>query len=231
MYLRGIKSVFLCVLTAIITTGCQTTAAVQSQQPFRITKVEVTKAASSIGTVNLAEDVRYKTLQEAYRYAEIGQEKILKIQLTQIHFKNAVKSLLVGDNNRLSASAQIVDKATGNVIAQFDTIASNKGALNGISGVIISAAQNHIEAEQQLSTHLANKLLLQVYGNAYAKTIRERVASTTVSPKYPRRYKDLKFEHYCALKAHSEPTDEFNANHQGKLKYPEECKNATSAAG
>lgn len=95
MYLRGIKSVFLCVLTAIITTGCQTTAAVQSQQPFRITKVEVTKAASSIGTVNLAEDVRYKTLQEAYRYAEIGQEKILKIQLTQIHFKNAVKSLLV----------------------------------------------------------------------------------------------------------------------------------------
>ena len=230
VYFRGVKSVVFCILSAILTAGCQTTAAVQSQQPFRITQVEVTKATSDIGTVNLAEDVRYKTLREAYRYAEIGQEKILKIQLTQLHFKNAVTSLLVGDNNRLSAKAQVVDKATGNVIAKFDTVASNKGALNGISGAIISAAQNHIETEQQLSTHLANRLLLQVYGNAYAKTIRERVASKKITPSYPRRYEDLKLEHYCASKTQSEPTDNFDNTNQVQFAYPEECKKLASSS-
>ena len=122
VYFRILQSVCLCVFASFIVTGCQTTAAVQGPQQFRIADVKVTKANSSIGTVNLAEDVRYKTLREASRYAAGGQEKVLEITLTQLHFKNPFMSYMVGDNNRMSAKTRVIDRATGNVVASFDKI-------------------------------------------------------------------------------------------------------------
>lgn len=224
LYSSIVRSVFYCMAFALLLAGCQTTAAVQSVQPFKIAKVEVTKATSDIGTVNLAEDVRYKTLREASRYAQGGQEKVLQVTLTQLHFKNPVTSLLVGDNNRLSAKSRVIDKATGNVVATFDSIVSSKGAFNGISGVVISAAQNHVETEQQLSTHLADKLLLQIYGDAYAKSVRERVATADIKPNYPKPYETVKFDHYCASMGPSEQPDGIDDTREIQFKYPEECK-------
>lgn len=142
MYTEKLRAIGLCLVAALFLAGCQTTALVESKQPFRITHVEVTKAKPEIGTVNLPEDVRAKALQTAYRYSETGVEKTLKIELVNLHFKNPVASYLVGDNNRLTAKATVIDKASGAADAAFNAVVSNKGAINGIAGAIISAGQS-----------------------------------------------------------------------------------------
>ena len=216
-------------LVSVVVAGCQTTAAVQDQQQFQITQVKVLKAKTDIGTVNLAEDVRYKTLRQARRYSEVGQQKVMEVTLVNIHFKNPVMSALVGDQNHMSANTRIFDKATGNLVATFNTTVANKRALNGISGAIIAAVQNPIDAEQDLATLMSEKILLQAYGSAYSKSVRNHPVSAAIQPSYPKSYDALKREFVCASKRQSNFSDGSDEGEPIKFEVPKDCKVVASA--
>lgn len=212
--------------------GCQTTAALNGAGPSHVRAVEVVRAKENLGTVNLPEDVRVKTLRTAYRYSETGTEKVLKITLTEFHLKNPVASFLVGDNNRLSARTEVVDKASGQVEATFQSVVTSKSLLNGISGVVISAAQNPIEVEQQLASELAEEVLERMYGGDMAKQARERTSARTVVANYPRSYDDLRVEYRCRMIA---DTQNINQEHAAnptfeKIELPPECKERVATA-
>lgn len=185
--------------------------------------------------MNLPEDVRVKTLRTAYRYSETGSEKILKVRITEFHLKNPVASILVGDNNRMWATTEVVDKASGKVEATFRSVATSKSLLNGVSGAIISVAQDPINVEQALASELAEQIMQDVYGSAMAKQARERTPGRTVVANYPRSYDDLRIEYRCNTVA---DTTTINDDHAAnpkfeKIKLPPECKGrvATARAG
>ncbi|MDA7946306.1 MAG: hypothetical protein MPJ78_02385 [Hyphomicrobiaceae bacterium] len=229
VYFRIIQSVFLCAFASLIVAGCQTTAAVKSPQQFQISQVKVLKAKADVGTVNLAEDVRYKTLRQARRYSEVGQEKVMEVTLMNLHLKNPFMSVMVGDQNHMSANTRIFDKATGNLVATFNTTVANKRALNGISGAIIAAAQNPIDVEQDLATLISEKILVQAYGSAYAKSVRDRPVSAAIKPNYPKNYEALKREFICASKRQSGFSDGSDEGAPVTFEVPKECKVVASA--
>ncbi len=216
-------------MASLLAAACQTTPAVQSNQPFTISEVKVTRANSEIGTVNLAEDLRYKTVREASRYAAGGQEKVLEVTVTRLHFKNPLMSFMVGDNNRMTAVSRVFDKATGNVVATFDTTVQSRGALNGISGAVIAAVQNPINIEQDLATDMSKRLLSQAYGSAYSKSVRDRPVSVMAQPNYPKSYDSLKREFDCASKRQSGFSDGSDEGEPITFEIPKECKTLASA--
>ena len=222
---KFIRTLSLCFLATLALTACQTSGALESAGATQVTKVEVS-SISADGTVNLPEDVRVKTLREAYRYSQEGAEKTLKVQIDGFHVKNPIASLLVGDNNRLSAKVEVIDKSTGAVDAKFNSIVTSKSVLNGISGVLISAAQNPIEVEQQLASALAERILVQVYGPALGREAAARTPTKTVTPNYPRDYADLKVEFRCRMLADAKTINEDNPSLPkfDKIELPAECK-------
>lgn len=199
MFLVGTRLIAV-VAVATLLASCATKGLLEGADPFQITKVEVSRPAPKPATANLAEDLRYKTQNEAYRFSETGAKKILKVKIERLHIKNPIAAWLVGDSNNMAASAQVIDAATGRSEGTFNANVVDSGALQGIGGAVLAAIDNPVDVEQRLATQLAKRLLEQVYGSAYAGTVKNRVASRKSSPRYPKSYAQLKRDRECELK-------------------------------
>lgn len=215
------------VALAVLAASCATKGLLDAGgEPFQISSVEVSRPAPRPATVNLPEDLRYKTQQQAYRYSETGARKILKVDIQRLHIKNPVMSWLAGDANHMAATAQVIDAASGRSEGTFTAAAVDSGYVQGIGGAVLAAIDNPVDVEQRLATQLAEKLVEQVYGSAYGRTVKNRVASKTAAPRYPKSYQQLKRDRECRLKRELKKRQENKQDDIGQrnIKIPAYCK-------
>ena len=71
---------------------------------------------------------------------------------------------------------------------------------------------------------MSEKLLVQVYGSAYSKSVRDRPVSAAVKPRYPKSYDALRREYICASKRNSNFSDGSDEGEPITFEIPKECK-------
>ena len=175
--------------------GCVTTGVIPPNEESYIDRVEVVMQKPG-GSVNLAEDIRVKLLAEASRYNVTGRRKALKVFVRDLHFKNPAMSLLVGDDNTISAHVMVLDEK-GNPQSSFEVSAMDRSLgtkFNGVVGAVVAGTQNPIEVERRMADALASETLEKVYGSDRARVAQSRPPSRQVEARYPRSYDQLRAE-------------------------------------
>lgn len=166
--------------------GCMTTEPVlKPGQKGHITEVTVTKFAQSLGTRNLAEDVRVKTLTEAYRFPEEGPAKALKIHIEGVVGVSPARAALVSNGSSyIIAKATLVDVATGKATEPMSVMAMHR-RFSGLIGLAESWGVDSIEDERLLATQLAENIMVQIYGEDAAINVVARAPRKKVVANYP----------------------------------------------
>ncbi|GLK75844.1 hypothetical protein GCM10008171_10980 [Methylopila jiangsuensis] len=169
----------------------------------RVQHLEVTAPATANASGHFTDALRLRTLRESTRYGRAdGAPKRLHVVVTDLHYKNPAMALLVGDANRASAKVTVVDAATGRSQGEFDTVAIDQAAINGIAGAVIAVAQDRQAADLRLADGLSRNVMERVYGSEEFKQAQQRPlapievpaarpaeqpAPATPAPKAPRR--------------------------------------------
>lgn len=165
------------ILSLVVLASCQSTEKFKFQdQNFQISDVEVSvhnnpkkthkllKPTESFRGV-LTNTIRnYAAEYNATRpNANVGYK--LKVDITQVHYKNAIASLLVGDNNRIQGTASIIDPNTGSVLhtAPANYVDGASGLLNGISGAVLSIVVKKEAAEATMSKGVSKNIMKFIY--------------------------------------------------------------------
>ena len=112
------------------------------------------------GTANLAEEVRYRTQNMAYRFSEKGDEKKLRVLLRILTVPGVGRALTTSGSSSLRVTATLIDRKT-NVVEKRFKARSRIFRLSGIVGAAALAVDgaNHIEDEKRLAKLLAGRLL------------------------------------------------------------------------
>lgn len=170
--------------------GCVTTGVIALTEHAYVDRVEVT-VEKPVGTVNLAEDIRVKTLTEASRYRTTGKPLTLRVAVRDMTLKDPALSILIGDANRMVARVAVVDNATKATQAEFDVIVRDQAHFNGVVGAAISVMQNPVDVERDLADKFAGQALLQLYGNDAALQA-SSAPTRVVTAKYAKSYDELR---------------------------------------
>lgn len=175
--MNTLKKISLLVVALIVLAACQSTDKFKSKQNnFQITSVEVNLPASI--------DTQHKVLKPTETFhsymvnaytnysaeynamrpnANAGYK--LRVDVSNVHFKNVLASLLVGDANRLEATASVIDPNTGATIhtspASYYDGAS--GALNGITGAVLSVVVKRQAAEANMAKGSAKNAMKFIF--------------------------------------------------------------------
>jgi hypothetical protein len=171
--------------------GCGTTSAPSANEQAHVGAVEVVLRESSAPPA-FADLVRVAVLQQAAAYGEAGHPITLRIDMERVHFKNALKAMIVGDDNQAKGQVVVVDPATGQQTATF---AVQVNADRGISGASIamtivgafdptglvdlgtaageanSANFDRRGTAAQMSANFAAETLRHTFGDARAKAV------------------------------------------------------------
>jgi hypothetical protein len=132
-----------------------------------ISNVEV-KLAKPLGSPQLAETIRTKTLMEASRYPAQGEPKTLHITVTDLHKKNAARSLLLGDANRMTATLVVTDTAGTKEHGRANVVSTESGEINGLIGAAVALAQKDDRFEDKMTGQIAKDALIHVHGSKAA---------------------------------------------------------------
>ncbi|MEM7425395.1 MAG: hypothetical protein AAF441_04830 [Pseudomonadota bacterium] len=219
-----IRGYLLALSALMLLQACATKGLLEDADPFSIVQVTVTRAGEKVGTVNLPEDVRYKTEREASRYGRGGRQMRLEITLTDFRVKNPVLTWAIGDQNRLNASSRLVDLSSGATEQEFNSVVvdTSTAAVSGIIGSIAAAVDDPIEIEQRLATQFAERIMIQIYGSQAAKG----AATEPAPPRYPRSYEELKREVECRVKRERAQIDQRDGDRgpTRRVKIPDYCR-------
>ena len=155
--LKTIPSVALAALLA----GCAEPI-VKTTGPLSITRVDVNAAPTLKAHTDLLPQVR-QTVPAQLVGAHQGKPAVLDLTLVDVHYKNPLASLLVGDSNTLTAKG-VLRGEDGTEITRFDTRTSDQGAINGIAGAVISVAQDRARVDRAMARALAKDLERRIHG-------------------------------------------------------------------
>ncbi|MGI9350967.1 MAG: hypothetical protein ACR2O3_05340 [Rhizobiaceae bacterium] len=167
---------FLAVLALTLLAACQSSEELKFKESgFHITSVDVTlpNQTETHKTLQYSEGFGSMIKNTLHHYASeynatrpnATQAYTLEVNLEKVHFKNAVQSLLIGDANHVQGTAKLVDRETGEVAHTMPAkyIDAASGALNGISGAVLSVVVKKEAAESTLSKGLAGKIMQLSY--------------------------------------------------------------------
>ncbi len=162
---------------AFALTSCQTTEVLEPQN-IHIVEIRAFKAPNIRSSDTLLPKIEnvFSHYVKAYNLEQKGSVSgyRLEITITDIHYKDALQSLLIGDSNRLKANSKLIDPSNGSVLREFETSYLDGGSLliNGISGAILSNAVGN----ERVDTTFAKGLPIPILKKAYdEKSIPERV--------------------------------------------------------
>ena len=211
----------LVLLFAAVVSGCVATKPIfKLGQTGQIVDVEVAKASAGMGTRNLAEDIRVKTQNEAYRYSETGPEKTLKVEVIRFQAPSAGAALFVSTgSSSIHAAVTVIDKETGAKSPPVEVWAQNFRT-GGIIGALAASMVDPIEDERRLATQLAEKIVLQVYGDEAAKRVENRTPTRQAEPDYPVSYAEESKRLECRDIRIQNTMDDETANEQGQEPTP-----------
>ena len=164
-------------LAIVFIASCQSAAkkTAFSETGFHITDVQVSmppqeatnKLLQYTGTFGPVIDNTISNY--AYEYnstrANVTKPYMLDVNIEKVHFKNAVASLLVGDANRVSGTASLVDPKSNEKVHTFPFIYLDaaSGALNGITGAVLSVVVKKEAAEATMSKGIAHAVMKKVF--------------------------------------------------------------------
>ena len=133
--------------------------------------------------------LRAAILAEAALYGSTGQAITLTIDVDKVHFKNPMKSMLMGDNNQTAGHVAVADQASGQALGTFPVKVDAErhrggsvalfliGAVDptGYADVALMAASagaaggNRSGEERAMDANFAAEALRQTFGDAKAK--------------------------------------------------------------
>jgi hypothetical protein len=157
---------------AVSLCACGPEGMLKSTQTGYISNVNVT-LAKPMGSPQLAETIRTRTMAEAGRYQAKGEPKTLQITVLDLHKKNPAMSFLVGDANWMQTKIVLVDDKTGAEHGRVDHRAFDNAMINGVIGAAMAAAQSQDQVEDALTDKVASDALVHVYGTEVAKVARK----------------------------------------------------------
>ncbi|RLQ89230.1 hypothetical protein D8780_14245 [Notoacmeibacter ruber] len=150
--------------------GCQSQSAYKPAGDYYFSSVDVSKPAQG-GSPAVARMTEDGLRQAVAGQPEKGASKRLAVEITEVHFKNPVVSLIAGDGNRMQSTATISDEATGETEWQqrFTTADTSSYVLNGVAGLAVSALQNKSRVEAELARKAAETIGSKALGGVPVK--------------------------------------------------------------
>lgn len=180
------RTVLAAAALVVLLAGCAQPI-VKTAGPLKIRSVVVSAAPTVKSDTDIVSLVRQTVPPQIVDTRE-GRPADLQLTLTDVHYKNPIASLLVGDANRVLAQG-ILRGADGVEIARFDTGTLDQTMLNGISGAVIAAAQDRARVDRALARGLAKNVETRIYGDNHQTVMTPELAAKTapapVSPAAP----------------------------------------------
>jgi len=187
---------FFLLASTIFLAGCATQGMLGESETAYITNVVVTKSRPDLGSVNIIEDIRVKTIQQARRFPAGGRSKTAKVLLTHFRAKDGLRGLLVSDVSTMLAVVTIIDNQTNKVDGSFEVgVQDAARAGGGVIGLIVTGFDSPLWVEQRLAGDLAEKIMVNFYGSDRAKNPAPLGPLPTAN--YPAKYKDLLKKNKC----------------------------------
>jgi len=166
---------FSVVLALVVLAACQSSknqinetnfqiAEVAVNMPDREAKSKLLRHSESFAFKMTNTIKHYSGEYNAYRPSATNAYK-LKVDVADVHFKNPVASLLVGDANRISGTAYLIEPNSERVIHTMPIIYVDGGSalLNGISGAVLSVLVKKEAAEGTMSKGFASNIMKQAF--------------------------------------------------------------------
>lgn len=170
------RTVLTVAALAALLTGCAQPI-VKTAGPLKIRSVTVSAAPAVKADTDIVSLVRQTVPPQIVNTRE-GKPADLQLTLTDVHYKNPLASLLVGDANRVLAQG-ILRGADGVEIARFDTGTLDQTVFNGISGAVIAAAQDRARVDRALARGLAKNVETRIYGDNHREVMTPELAAKT----------------------------------------------------
>ena len=170
-----------CLLGTLLLGACASTSAPTANEQTHVTKVEIIQHDAAAAT--FGDTLREAVLRQAALYGDAGRPITLRIEITRLHFKNAVQNLIIGDNNYVYGKVGVIDPATGQQTSTFTVkVDDRKGGLASAGFAVVtlvdptgliskSVGLNHSSTAAALSSNFATETLRQTYGAARAKAV------------------------------------------------------------
>lgn len=156
------------VAAALSLVACNTTQGMLGGGSAHVAKVDVS-LAPNVGSPRFAEALNQKIRGQSGRFASGGAARHVRVAVTEVHYKNALQSILIGDGNYASAEVTVVDPATGGIVGPVKAEAIEGSGPNGISGAFVSAMQDKQAVDERLADRLAWNVMTKIHGPAAAK--------------------------------------------------------------
>ena len=180
-------------LGALFLSACASTQhAPTANEQTHVAAVEVVQHGSA-AAVAFAVPLREAVLREATLYGNAGRPINLRIELTRVHFKNPLQTLVIGDNNYAYGQVAVIDPATGQQTSAFTVKVDDRRGVSvgsvamgvmrvadpvGVMNVVNAVSINRSSASAAMSENFATSTLRHTYGDARAKAVaQERKAA------------------------------------------------------
>lgn len=119
---------------ALALTACASTPASSgvSSEPTYVAAVEVVQSDASV-PAGFADALRTVVLEEGAFFGTAGRPLTLRIDLSHVHFKNAIQAMIIGDDNDVRGQVTVLDGSAGAQMASF-AVRVDAERSHGISG-------------------------------------------------------------------------------------------------
>lgn len=107
-------------LAVLALCGCASAApgVMAGNETTYIESVEIVEHDTS-APAGFADTLRETVLKGAASYGATGRPITLRVDVDEVHFKNALKALTTGDDNQAKARIAVFDRPTGQQLASF----------------------------------------------------------------------------------------------------------------
>lgn len=129
--LSGLAALFITVALALGAGATTPDPAGAGDPPTYVAAVEVVQSDPSVPP-GFADALRTLVLEEAALYGTAGRPITVRIDVSRVHFKNAVQAMIIGDNDSVRGEVT-VQAADALPIASF-RVQAGSGRSHGISG-------------------------------------------------------------------------------------------------
>ena len=164
-----LRPIFWAAMLGVLLGGCANAVKPSDLPQMRISAVNATTPAGAGAQSDLSAGIAAEGRLWAALYAGALPaglpENAVTVTVTNVHYKGAVQSLLIGDGHHATASVAVAGP-DGMPLRSGTVEYSEKSsyALNGVSGVLIAATSNKVKVDERLAQGLARKAVDFAYG-------------------------------------------------------------------
>jgi hypothetical protein len=170
-----LKHLILVSIVALALSGCGIQKpSIQSNEPFHIAAVEAVGPLPAESSPEQLEDLRARTAAVSAFVPETSNPRLLRLRIVRYHLKNAGMSIILGDSNNMTVSAEVLSMDGSSSMGTFQATVMSDAMVNGVVGAIIAAGQKESKVMRELDAEAANEILEKIYGTKTWQAWRKR---------------------------------------------------------